>query len=170
MYTIKVNANKEFKAEITSKKNEVITGKLNETSFEANIIKVRENVYHLIKDNTSYNLELVKHLPEEKKVVVKVNNTVYTLDVKDKYDELLHSLGLDNLATKKVNDIKAPMPGMVLNILVSEGQEVKKGDALIILEAMKMENILKSPTDGVIKKIAINKGVAVEKNQLLIQF
>ena len=62
------------------------------------------------------------------------------------------------------------MPGMVLNILVAEGQEVKKGEALIILEAMKMENILKSPTDGVIKKIAINKGVAVEKNQILIQF
>lgn len=62
------------------------------------------------------------------------------------------------------------MPGMVLNILVTEGQEVKKGDALIILEAMKMENILKSPTDGTIKKIAITKGFAVEKNQLLIQF
>jgi biotin carboxyl carrier protein len=83
---------------------------------------------------------------------------------------LLHSLGLDSLASKKVNDIKAPMPGMVLNILVTEGQEVKKGDGLIVLEAMKMENILKSPTDGVIKKIAITKGVAVEKNQLLIQF
>ncbi len=170
MYSIKVNGSKDFKTEITSQKNEVISGTLNETSFEANIIKVRDNVYHLVKDNTSYNLELVKHLPEEKKVVVKINNTVYTLDVKDKYDELLHSLGLDNLATKKVNDVKAPMPGMVLNILVSEGQEVKKGDALIILEAMKMENILKSPTDGIIKKIAINKGVAVEKNQLLIQF
>ncbi len=66
--------------------------------------------------------------------------------------------------------LAAKMPGMVLNILVDEGQEVKKGDALIVLEAMKMENILKSPVDGVIKKIAINKGVAVEKNQLLIQF
>jgi len=77
---------------------------------------------------------------------------------------------LDSLASKKVNDIKAPMPGMVLNILVTEGQEVKKGDPLIVLEAMKMENILKSPTDGTIKKIAITKGIAVEKNQLLIQF
>jgi biotin carboxyl carrier protein len=112
----------------------------------------------------------VKQVPEEKKMVVKINNTSYTLDIKDKYDDLLHSLGLDSLASKKVNDIKAPMPGMVLNILVTEGQEVKKGDALIVLEAMKMENILKSPTDGVIKKIAITKGIAVEKNQLLIQF
>ena len=59
---------------------------------------------------------------------------------------------------------------MVLNVLVKEGDDVKKGDALIILEAMKMENILKSPSDGHIKKIAINKGLAVEKNQILIQF
>jgi biotin carboxyl carrier protein len=170
MYTITVNGTKEFKTELNSQNKEVISGTLNGAEFSANIIKVREGVYHLMKDNVSYNLEVVKHIPDEKKMVVKINNTSYTLDIKDKYDDLLHSLGLDNLATKKVNDIKAPMPGMVLNILVSEGQEVKKGDALIVLEAMKMENILKSPTDGTIKKIAITKGVAVEKNQLLIQF
>ena len=169
MYTIKVNGNKEFKTEL-AKQNNNISGTLNGVEFKADIIKVRDGVYHLLKNNVSYNLEVVKHIPEEKKLVVKINNTPYSLDIKDKYDDLLHSLGLDNLASKKVNDIKAPMPGMVLNILVAEGQEVKKGDGLIVLEAMKMENILKSPTDGIIKKIAINKGVAVEKNQLLIQF
>lgn len=169
MYTIKVNGNKEFKTEL-KQLNNAILGTLNGQEFVADIIKIREDVYHLLKDNISYNLEIVKHIPEEKKLVVKINNTSYTLDIKDKYDELLHSLGLDSLAAKKVNDIKAPMPGMVLNILVTEGQEVKKGDALIVLEAMKMENILKSPTDGIIKKIAISKGIAVEKNQLLIQF
>ena len=169
MYTIKVNGNKEFKTELIAKNND-ITGTLNGKEFKADIIKVRDGVYHLLKDNVSYNLEVVKHMPEEKKLFVKINNTTYTNDIKDKYDDLLHSLGLDALASKKVNDIKAPMPGMVLNVLVTEGQEVKKGDGLIVLEAMKMENILKSPTDGVIKKIAITKGVAVEKNQLLIQF
>ncbi len=170
MYTINVNSNKTYKVDLQELKNEQITGTLNNGAIAANIIKVRDGVFHLIKDNTSYNLEIVKHVPEEKKWVVKINNTVYTLDVKDKYDDLLHSLGLDNLAVKKVNEIKAPMPGMVLNILVTEGQEVKKGDTLIILEAMKMENSLKSPSDGVIKKIAVNKGVAVEKNQILIHF
>lgn len=169
MYTLITNQNS-YKTAITQTDGSKVTGSLNDTPFEADILKVRQDVYSIIKDGRSYEVELVKHLPEDKKLVVKVNNTSYTLDIKDKYDELLHSLGLDNLATKKVNDIKAPMPGMVLNILVSEGQEVKKGDALIVLEAMKMENILKSPTDGVIRKIAINKGVAVEKNQLLIQF
>lgn len=169
MYTIKINGDKEFKTDISSTSTQ-LTGTLNNTEFKADIIKIREGVYHLLKDNLSYNLEVVKYIAEDKKLFVKINNTPYTLDIKDKYDELLHNLGLDNLASKKVNDIKAPMPGMVLNILVAEGQEVKKGDALIVLEAMKMENILKSPTDGTIKKIAINKGVAVEKNQILIQF
>lgn len=169
MYTIKINGDKEFKTDISSTSTH-LTGTLNNTEFKADIIKIREGVYHLLKDNVSYNLEVVKYMAEDKKLFVKINNSPYTLDIKDKYDELLHNLGLDNLASKKVNDIKAPMPGMVLNILVAEGQEVKKGDALIVLEAMKMENILKSPTDGTIKKIAIKKGVAVEKNQILIQF
>ncbi len=169
MYTIKINGDKEFKTDISSTSTQ-LTGTLNNTEFKADIIKIRDGVYHLLKDNVSYNLEVVKYMAEDKKLFVKINNSPYTLDIKDKYDELLHNLGLDNLASKKVNDIKAPMPGMVLNILVAEGQEVKKGDALIVLEAMKMENILKSPTDGTIKKIAINKGVAVEKNQILIQF
>jgi biotin carboxyl carrier protein len=168
-YTIKVNGTKEFKTEL-NQSNTAITGSLNGKEITADIIKVREGVYHLIKDKESYNLEVVKHIPDEKKLTVKINNTVYNLDVKDKYDDLLHSLGLDSLASKKVNDVKAPMPGMVLNVLVTEGQEVKKGDPLVVLEAMKMENILKSPSDGTVKKIAINKGVAVEKNQLLIQF
>lgn len=169
MYTLTTNQHA-YKTAINKIDGSKVSGNLNNTPFDIDILKVREDVYSIIKDGKSYTVELVKHSPEDKKLVVKINNTSYTLDVKDKYDDLLHSLGLDNLASKKVNDIKAPMPGMVLNILVSEGQEVKKGDALIVLEAMKMENILKSPTDGTIKKIAINKGVAVEKNQLLIQF
>jgi biotin carboxyl carrier protein len=169
MYTVKVNGNSEFKAEL-NQNNGILSGILNGQEFSADIIKIREGVYHMVKDNLSYNLEIVRQLPEEKQLVVKINNTAYVLNIKDKYDDLLHSLGLDSLASKKVNDIKAPMPGMVLTILVTEGQEIKKGDPLIVLEAMKMENVLKSPTDGIVKKITVNKGIAVEKNQVLIQF
>ena len=64
--------------------------------------------------------------------------------------------------------IGAPMPGLILDVVVSEGDEVEKGDKLLVLEAMKMENILKSPEDGSIKKIKVRKGKVVEKNDMLV--
>ena len=71
---------------------------------------------------------------------------------------------------KKLNEIKAPMPGLILDIKVEVGQEVKKGDPILILEAMKMENILKSPGDGIVKAIKVKVKDNVEKGQLLLEF
>ena len=85
-------------------------------------------------------------------------------------DELIKSMGIERGRTKLVNAIKAPMPGLILEINVSVGQEVKENDPLLILEAMKMENCFLSPRDGVIKSIAVEKGNAVDKGQLLIEF
>lgn len=169
MYKISVNGKNPLKTELKTKSSDVI-GTLNNIPTEASIIETGKGEYHLIYNNKSYNFLIVKADFTEKKLTVKVNGKKFNVDVKDKFDELLHNLGMDNVSSKKVNDIKAPMPGMVLNILVGEGQEVKKGDSLLVLEAMKMENILKSPADGIVKKIVATKGTAVEKNQLLIQF
>ena len=145
-------------------------GTINDQDFNWDVIEVKNNSFSVIKDHQSYNVEVLNVIPEEKSFLIKVNGLKYQMQAKDKYDELLHSLGMDNLATKKVSDLKAPMPGLVFDIIVSEGQEVKKGNALLILEAMKMENMIKSPTDGVIKSIEVEKGVAVEKNQVLLNF
>lgn len=169
MYTITINGNTKIKTNLTSNGHK-ISGLLNEKAVEGDIEAVNSNEFNLLLNNRSYNIQVIKIDTAEKKLVLKINGCKYNIEVKDKYDELLHNLGLDNIAAKKVNDVKAPMPGMVLNILVGEGQQVKKGDSLIVLEAMKMENILKSPTDGTIKKISAVKGTAVEKNQLLVQF
>lgn len=62
------------------------------------------------------------------------------------------------------------MPGLVIDVLVKEGDTVQKGEPLIILEAMKMENILKAATEVKIKKVLVEKGKAVEKNTTLIEF
>lgn len=165
MYKIKVNNNTDLNFE---KKDN--TWQLNGKDFVFDMIENNSTSFHILKDNKSYNAEIVNHNAAEKTLQIKVNQTIYNVSVKDKYDELLHQLGLDKAMTSKLTNIKAPMPGLVLNILVADGAEVKKGDALIVLEAMKMENILKAPADAKVKAVAVKKGMAVEKNQVLIEF
>jgi biotin carboxyl carrier protein len=69
-----------------------------------------------------------------------------------------------------MNELKAPMPGLVVDFLVEIGQEVQTGDKLMILEAMKMENVIKASGQGIVKKINVIKGQSVEKSQILIEF
>lgn len=169
MGTIKIvtESKKPYEVEFDKELN---AGTINNQEFTWDVLEIKENSFSIIKDNQSYNVEVLHVDPEDKSFLIKVNGLKYQMQAKDKYDELLHSLGMDNLSAKKVSDLKAPMPGLVFDIVVNEGQTVKKGDALLILEAMKMENMIKSPTDGVIKSIEIKKGVAVEKNQVLLNF
>ncbi|MCD6067818.1 MAG: acetyl-CoA carboxylase biotin carboxyl carrier protein subunit [Bacteroidetes bacterium] len=164
MYTATVN-NTSYKVEKEGNNLTVNGEKISLDTFE-----VTSSSFHILKNNVSYNVDVIRVNKEEKTALIRVNGNKYEVKVTDKFDELLKNLGMDSLAAKKVNNIKAPMPGLVLNIIAKEGDTVKKGDPLLVLEAMKMENILKSPTDGVVKRIAVTKGIAVEKNQLLIEF
>ena len=164
MYKVLVN-NQEFKVEYDST-HQSIDGK----PFQADILEFSQGKFHILQDNKSYIAEIIEINPEEKCFVIKVNNSVYSLSVRDKYDDLLKEMGIDLSAGPKVNDMKAPMPGLVLNVLVENGQTIKKGDAIVVLEAMKMENILKSPSDGIVKKVHVIKGDKVEKNQVMVNF
>jgi len=95
-------------------------------------------------------------------------NTLVKL--KDETTLLLEKLGMHDALSNSIDRIKAPMPGSILKIAVEEGQQVQKGDTLLILEAMKMENVIKSPVDGKIARIAAKEGESVEKNASLIHF
>ena len=117
MYSITINGNQTLKTNLNTS-NKEFEGTLNDAIVKGNFEKINPYQYHFLMNNKSYNVDVVKLNVEEKSLVVKINSVKFTLQLKDKYDELLHSLGLDNLAVKKVNDVKAPMPGMVLNILV----------------------------------------------------
>jgi len=169
MYSISVNGSQALKTDLRINGN-IFEGTLNGTPVRGDFVRINPSQYHVLFRDKSYNVEIHQLNSADKTITLRINSVKYQLALKDKYDELLHTLGLDKMASKAAGDIKAPMPGMVLNILVKEGDTVKKGDALLVLEAMKMENILKSPTDGTVKKVSAVKGAAVEKNQLLIQF
>jgi biotin carboxyl carrier protein len=165
MYKVKVND--QFLFEVENKDSSFfVNGEL----IQFDLSSIGNNSTHVLYQNKSFNTELVELNKADKTCKIKVNGNIYQISIEDQFDVLLKQLGLDNLAANKVSEIKAPMPGLVLKVLVGENAEVKKGDNLLVLEAMKMENILKSSTDGVIKKVLIKQGDKVEKNQILIQF
>jgi biotin carboxyl carrier protein len=156
-YTLLVNNTASFKVSKNDLKN-----------FDS--VKVEGAQFHVLKDRKPYKAEIIWADFISKKYTIKVNNTTYEVTISDALDELIISMGIERGKTKVINAIKAPMPGLILEINVSVGQEVKENDPLLILEAMKMENSFLSPRDGVIKSIAVEKGNAVDKGQLLIEF
>lgn len=160
-----------IKATINGKTEFTVEGKtLNGQPVEWDLIEVRENTFHIIRNNKGYNATIVSFNREEKTMVVRVNGNDYEVSIKDKYDLLLQQLGISAKSSSAAQNIKAPMPGLIINVVANEGDEVKKGDTLLILEAMKMENVIKSPRDGKVKKVHAALRQAVEKNQLLLEF
>lgn len=143
---------------------------VNGSDFEWNLSKISKQKFHILKDNKSFNAEVISFDKNKKVVEIKINNQIYTAQVKDKMDQLLERMGITNLTSSIITDIKAPMPGLIHDIFVKVGQEVKKGDQIMVLEAMKMENVLKSPGDCTIQSIEVAVGASVEKNQILIKF
>ena len=165
MYKLKVNDTYNFDL---SAVNDSL--QLNGEAIPVDIRELQDGHLHFIYKNKSYNAEVVSENHDDKTSVIKINGKLYEVGIEDQFDSLLKAMGMAAGSGKVAKEIKAPMPGLVLNISVVEGQEIKKGDNLLILEAMKMENMLKSVTEGVVKKIYISKGDKVEKNQVLIEF
>lgn len=143
--------------------------KINGKETVADILKLKEGRYHVIAGSQSVSVEVLSSDTISKKHTLKVNGNIFEVQLRDQYDDLLQALGMDEVAGKKTGDLKAPMPGLVVSVAVSEGDEVKKGDTLVVLEAMKMENSLKAAGNALVKKILVQKGMTVEKNQVLIQ-
>ncbi|MGB0176738.1 MAG: acetyl-CoA carboxylase biotin carboxyl carrier protein subunit [Owenweeksia sp.] len=166
MYKIKVGE-KEF--EVEPHAHNAAAGSVNGKDYQLDITPER-NGLHLLKDNKSYRISYVDMDYNAKTFTIQVNGNAYTVEARDRFDLLLEELGMEDLAGSAINDLKAPMPGLVLSIDVKPGDSVSKGDALVVLEAMKMENVLKAASDAVVKSVAVEIGKAVEKNQILIEF
>lgn len=137
---------------------------------DIDIIKSSNTKYHLIHNHKSYQTKIIKEDFITKNYSVNVNGTLYQVSIENLLDMKIKEMGFSVGSSKQVDAIKAPMPGLLLDIHVTAGQTIRENDPLFILEAMKMENSILSPRDGVIKSISAIKGATVDKGQLLIEF
>tara|TARA_Y100000385_G_C12933081_1_gene567632 strand:- start:55 stop:516 length:462 start_codon:yes stop_codon:yes gene_type:complete len=129
-----------------------------------------EGVYEISSPNEkSIVLEVLSIDLALKTMTIRHQHSVHDIVLKDNLDLVLDKMGIKRSVDTVSTDIKAPMPGKVIDIIVAEGDTVVKGDGILILEAMKMENVLKAEHDCTIKKVLVSTGISVEKAQVLIE-
>ncbi|MBK8555937.1 MAG: acetyl-CoA carboxylase biotin carboxyl carrier protein subunit [Lewinellaceae bacterium] len=134
------------------------------------IVPNGDQQFHVLHEGKAYKIELIESDYSNRHYTLLVNGQKHVVQIADFYDRLINALGLHAGGRQKLNVLKAPMPGLVLEVMVKPGQTVEKGDNLLILEAMKMENVLKAQGDGTLKAVHVEKGQAVTKGLLLLEF
>lgn len=151
--------------------------KVNEDWFEisaaevlqADILQKAADKFHIIKNHRSVNLQLLQASAHGKITRWEIEGETFDVQIQDALEQMLENMGFNKVAGKKMKEIRAPMPGLVVSIAVNEGQQVKEGDKILILEAMKMENSIIIHADATIRRIAVKAGQAVDKGQLLVE-
>ena len=136
---------------------------------DIDLIPKSASEFNCIKEHRSVNVILLEADTAHKKFKLGIEGEIFSVEIKDELDQLIEIMGLGSAASKQLTNIKAPMPGLVLEIAVEAGQQLNAGDKILILEAMKMENSIAIPAAATIKKILVKKGQAVERGQVLVE-
>lgn len=124
-----------------------------------------QTLYSLLIDGRSYEAEIY---PSEESVQVILQGRVYPVIVEDEQEKWLRLASQSNVTHHGEYLLKAPMPGSIIALPVQDGQAVKKGEVLVILESMKMQNELRSPRTGTIARVRVKIGDNVEQKQILL--
>jgi biotin carboxyl carrier protein len=122
-------------------------------------------VYSLLMDGQSVEAYVY---PGEEKWEVLLMGRQFQVMVEDEREKRLKAAAGGSVSESGEFHLKAPMPGMVVSILVEEGQEIEKGQVMLILESMKMQNELKSPRAGTVGRVRVRAGESVEQKQTLL--
>lgn len=153
---------RQFTVEIIDEKHVSVDGKVYEIDFES---VAGQPVYSLIVNGRSHESYIY---PGDDNWQVLLRGRLYPAVVEDEREKRLRAAAGGNVAETGEFHLRAPMPGLVVTIPVTEGEEVKKGQVILILESMKMQNELKSPRDGTIGRIRVRSGESVEQKQTLL--
>ncbi len=138
-----------------------------DSSFQ--LLKRNGNSIKFLFKGKIYSAEILSYSSDGKKLHLAINNQKIQLSLKDNLDQMIDDMGMNDVSDDIGGDIISPMPGLILKILVKEGDAVEKGDDILVLEAMKMENLLQAPSSGIIKSIKCEVGNSVNKGDLLIK-
>ena len=149
----------------------------------SNLIIKNKNKEYSLKSNWTINEKVMQLSINDQIEFAKIdkihNFNKYSITVEDCSLDLIVSSPdtaklFDFMPEPKLEDLSkmliSPMPGLIKNISVEQGQKIKKGEQIVIIEAMKMENILKSEKDCLIKEILVKEGDSVSADEILINF
>lgn len=162
MKYITIVEGRQFTIEIVDEKHVRVDDKLYEIDFET---VSGQPVYSLIVDGRSHESYIYQG---DDNWQVLLHGRLYPVTVEDEREKRLRAAAGAGVAETGEYHLRAPMPGLVVTIPVAEGQEVKRGQVILILESMKMQNELKSPRDGTIGRIRVKPGETVEQKQTLL--
>lgn len=153
---------KEFLVEIVDENHVVVDDQLYEVDFDSLSV---QPVYSLLVDGQSYEAYVY---PDEGAWQVLLKGILFPAIVEDEREKRLRAASGGRIADRGEYHLKSPMPGLIVTVPVNEGQQIEKGDVLIILESMKMQNELKSPRAGTISRLRVKPGDSVEQRQTLL--
>jgi biotin carboxyl carrier protein len=153
------------RVELIGRKGNQMKIRVDDKEYETDIIMVERGVYSILMDGRSYNVELIETSGPKN---YHVNTLFYSFDAEVVDAERKYQKSRKKIDSLEDNIISSPMPGKVVRILVKPGDEVKAGDTVVIVSAMKMESEYKVKSDRVIKEIRIKEGDTVSANQPLI--
>ena len=154
--------NKEYLVDIIDEKHVSVNGKTYQVDFES---VSGQPVYSLIAEGKSHESYIARG---DDNWQVLLRGRLYPVFVEDEREKRLRAAAGGGVAEGGEYNLKAPMPGLVVVVPVEDGQEVKKGQVLLILESMKMQNELKSPRDGRVSRVRVKAGETVEQKQTLL--
>jgi biotin carboxyl carrier protein len=154
--------NREYNVDILDEHHVNVDGVM----YQVDFMSVGDQpVYSLIVNGTSVEAHIY---PNEDNWQILFHGTLFTASVEDEREKRLRAALAGRVAEHEDYHLKAPMPGMVISIPVQEGQVIKKGDVLVVLESMKMQNELRSPRDGKVIRVRVKAGERVEQKETLL--
>lgn len=153
---------REYEVEILDESHLRVNGRLYTVDYHA----VNDQpVYSLLLDGRSYEAYVY---PSDSLWQVLLRGRSFPARVEDEREKLLRVASQGEVGERSEFTLKAPMPGLVISVLVAEGQAIQKGEVLLILESMKMQNELKATRAGTITRVRVQPGETVEQHQGLL--